>query len=124
MKYIPPTAPIAVKVIICKPSFHVLYAKRDISISCQYPYLKPSFDGIHIHFYIRIFCVPRLQFKSYRHGNFLNQGFFLAIFLHIIEREKLAKVRKFKDCQVFCLVSRTTVSTWAVRGNMSKASAR
>ena len=111
MKYIPPTAPIAVKVIICKPSFHVLYAKRDISISCQYPYLKPSFDGIHIHFYIRILCVPRLQFKSYRHGNFLNQGFFLAIFLHIIEREKLAKVRKFKDCQVFCLVSRTTVST-------------
>ncbi|MBR0148729.1 MAG: hypothetical protein IJM23_05970, partial [Lachnospiraceae bacterium] len=58
-----------------------------------------------------------------RHGNFLNQGFFLAIFLHIIEREKLAKVRKFKDCQVFCLVSRTTVSTWYAQQNMSVTTA-
>ena len=74
-----------------------LYANWDISISCQYPYLKPSFDGIHIHFYIWILCVPCLQFKSYRHGNFLNQFFFFVIFSDFIEREKLYKVRKFKD---------------------------
>lgn len=65
------------------------------------------------------YCIPTLYIN---YDSYINVVFYLLISEFIalcIKHRMLRKVPKIKDFYVFCLCSKTTVSTWLVFGNIS-----
>ena len=64
-------------------------------------------------------CIPTLYIN---YDSYVNIVFYLLIseFIALCVKHRMPrKVPKIKDFYVFCLCSKTTVSTWCVKGNIS-----